>query len=184
MTRKILYVLLALFLFNGCQKLERSSPVAIEIDGIKVTVSEFEEAFKDSLYAKDDSPSSKKEFLDNFVTRKLILKQAEKQNLDKDPKFLKDVELFWQQSLLKLILDEKSRQVSLSLKVDDNEIKDYYETHKDSDFKDKELADVYGAIKWFLLKEKQQAAIEQWINGLKNEIKLKINYKLLGIGEE
>ncbi|MBL7131537.1 MAG: SurA N-terminal domain-containing protein [Candidatus Omnitrophica bacterium] len=183
MMKKILSILLVLFIFSGCGKIDKSSPVAIEIDKIKITVNEFEEAFKNSFYAKEDTPSSRKEFLDYFVTRKLILKEAEKQSLDKDQNFLKDVELFWEQSLLKRILDRKIKELSLNVKIDDREIRNYYRAHKADYFKDKELGDVYGEIKWLILKEKQREAIEEWTNSLRKDSKVKIEYELLKMGK-
>lgn len=136
--KRILSILLVLFIFSGCGKVNQSSPVAIEIDAIKITVNEFEEAFKNSFYAKEDTSSSRKEFLDNFIARKLILKEAESQGLDKDPMFLQGVELFWEQSLLKTILDRKIKELSLNVKIDEREIRKYYRAHKADYFKDKE----------------------------------------------
>lgn len=183
MVQKITTVLLILFLFAGCEKVNKSSPVAIDIDGIKIKANEFEQAFKNSFYAKEDTPSARREFLDNLITRKLILKEAQGQGLDKDPDFLKDVELFWEQSLLKTILERKIKQLSLNVKIDDKEIKNYYRSHKANYFKDKELEDVYGEIKWLILKEKQGMAITNWTDSLKRESKVKISYELLKIEE-
>jgi len=179
MTKKIILVLFILFLIYGCQRRQASSPVAINIDGIKITVDEFEEAFRNSSYARSNIPSARREFLENLITRRLLLREAEKEGLDKNADFLKDVELFWQQSLLKLMLDRKTRELSVNLKVEDKEITDYYLSHKDTDYMDKELEEVWGQIKWLLLREKQRRAIEDWVNSLKRNTRLKINYKLL-----
>jgi len=183
MIRKIFSTLLVLFILSGCGKVDKTSPAAIEISGIKVTVNEFERAFENSFYAKEDTPSARREFLDNLITRKLILKEAEKQGLGKDADFLKDVELFWEQSLLKTILDRKIKELSLNVKIDDKEIRNYYRTHNDY-FKDKELGDVYGEIKWLILKEKQREAIEGWTDALRKNSNVKIRYNLLNLEKE
>ena len=180
MLRRLLILSVLVFLAAGCGKVDRS-PVAIEIDGIKITVDEFEEMYRTSYYAKDNLPASRKAFLDNLLVTKLILREAERMDLDKDPVFLKEVEFFWQQSLLKLMLDVKSKEVSLDLRIDDREIRDYYELHKDTDFEGKALADVYGQIQWLLLRSKQRNTVQDWMNALEDRTEIKINYGLLDI---
>ena len=50
------------------------------------------------------------EFLKNMITQKLILLDAERRGLDRDPQFLKMIENFWQQSLLTFALQEKTKE--------------------------------------------------------------------------
>jgi len=168
-----------LLLLTGCAKTIDHSPVAIQIDGIHITVDEFEKAYRNSYYGKDNLPESRRSFLENLITTKLILREAERMRLDKDPSFLKDIEFFWQQSLLKLMLDVKAKELSLDLKIDDAEIRGYYDRHKDTDFKDKVLADVYGQIQWILLRTKQQDTVKDWLDSLKKKTDIHIDYGLL-----
>lgn len=59
---------------------------------------------------------SKEQFLDNLIEKKILLIEAQHQGLDKKPEFLKMIERFWEQSLLRSLLDEKSRQIRSSAK--------------------------------------------------------------------
>jgi len=181
MVRRFSFVLFLLFIFSGCQGVKQDSPVAIEIGKMKVTVAEFEEALKSSSFAKGSGPSAKREFLDNFITRKLILREAEREGLDKDPKFLKDVELFWQQSLLKLMLDKKIKELSLDSRVEDEEVRSYYQARRDTDFANRTLEEVYDQIKFLILWEKQRQSLSAWTDSLKKGSNVKIRYELLNI---
>ncbi|MDD5085402.1 MAG: SurA N-terminal domain-containing protein [Candidatus Omnitrophica bacterium] len=183
MNNRFFVLLFALFLLIGCGQAKKS-PVAVEIDNIKITVDDFEKEYANSPYSRTDSPTARKEFLDNLVMRRLILKEAEGQKLDKDPEFLKSVEFFWQQSLLKLILDKKMQELSPISKVGDQEVRDYYEARKESDFATRELADVYEEIRRYLIREKQQGAIKGWMDSLREKAKIKINYGLLNVSEK
>lgn len=181
MLRKFIIVL-AVLLVSGCQGTGRdSSPVVIDIEGIEITQDEFEQAFSRSAYAGQDSPEVRRAFLDNLVVRRLMLKEAEKRGLDRDPEFLKDVELFWQQSLLKLILDKKINE--LGVKVSEQEIKEYYLSHKNTLFKDKSLAQVKRQINRVLLIRKKKQAISEWADSLTEDSEVEIDYQLLGIEE-
>jgi len=179
MLNKIILTFLSVCLLYGCQASDKS-PTVINIGHSNITLHEFETAFNNSPYAVEDSKLSRKDFLDIYLVRIMILKQAEKTGMDKDPEFLKDVESFWQQSLIKMVLDKKIKEISAGLKVDDKEIEDYYKTHK-VEFVNQELAAVRDDIKWVLLNNKQKDAMASWVDSVKKSSKVDINYKLLNI---
>ncbi|OQX81415.1 MAG: hypothetical protein B6D56_02455 [Candidatus Omnitrophica bacterium 4484_70.1] len=179
--RKFLILMLVIFSLWGCGQ-KGKKKAAIKIGKIEVTAQEFEEAFNLSSFAQENS-SAKKEFLDTFISRKLILKEAEREGLDKDPEFLRDVQLFWEQSLLKLMLSRKMKSLSTHIKVGEDEIRRYYSMHKDKEFSHKPLVEVRDKIKWFLFNQKQKQALQDWINSLKRKTRIDIDYKALNITE-
>ncbi len=179
--RKFLILMLVIFSFWGCGQRDKEK-TAIKIGRIDVTAQEFEEAFNSSSAAQEN-PSARKEFLDTFISRKLILKEAEREGLDKDPEFLKDVQLFWEQSLLKLMLSRKMKELSMDIKVGEDEIRDYYSMHKDEEFSGKSLSEVHDKIKWLLFHQKQKQALQDWIDSLKKKTRIDVDYKALNITE-
>lgn len=175
-SRLLLFAIVILSSMSCASKEE----TAISIDGIKITKSEFERDFQKFNLSKPDTKEARKEFIDNIVNRKLILKEAETTNLDKDPAFLEDVQDFWEQSLLKLAVDKKAKQLFMNIKINDKEIEDFYNANKDK-FGDKSMADVYGEMRLILFKKKQQDAVTDWLDVLKKNANVKVNYKLLGL---
>ncbi len=180
MFKKILAFFLMVCFLCGCQ-CSPKPPAAIKIGNIIVTADGFERAFKGSPYAAEDTSDSRNQFLSNYITRLLILKEAEKTGLAKDPEFLRSVELFWQQSLIKLMLDKKIKEMSLNAKVTDKEIGDYYKERKETEFKESVLGQVYDKIKWAILNKKQTDAMDSWLSSLKNSSNIDINYDILKI---
>ena len=180
--KKVALLILLVFLTSAWAwpKKER---FVVEISGIEITSTKFETAFSSSQFA-EGGESAKKEFLDTFILRKLILKEAERLGLDKEPEFLKDIQLFWEQSLLKRTLAKKIKELSIQVSVDDKEIQSYYQAQKDKQFSEKDLPEVYGQIKWLLFRNKQDEAIRGWTNSLREKAKIKIDYKALGIRQE
>jgi peptidyl-prolyl cis-trans isomerase C len=177
--KKFIVIILCGLFFIGCSTKPKSLPV-VRVGDVSLTASEFEDLFKHSVYGIDDSAASRKDFLDNYIVRIVILKEAERLGLDKDPDFLKAVELFWQQALLKRVIERKTNELALNLKVEDREVKEYYEKHKE-DFKDRAFADVYAEIKWFLVRAKQRNLLTTWIDSLKKQTKIKVDYKAINI---
>lgn len=177
----IFIILLSLiFVAPGCKKIEQGRTV-VQIDNIKVSKAEFDAAFKMSPYAYQNTFDSRKKFMDNLISTKLILREAEKTGLDKDPEFLKGVEEFWQQALLKLTLNKKVGELTAQVAVGDNEIKEYYERYKQEKFPTDELPAVSENIKWLLIKEKQGRRIQEWIDSLRKKAKVRVNERLSGI---
>jgi len=168
-----------LFVGLGCAKKERP---AIRIGDIQFAAKEFDKAFNESKSASAGA-AERKEFLDTFISRKLILKEAERLGLDKDPKFLDSIQLFWEQSLLKLILAYKMKELAADIMIDDREIEEYYRSRKEENYANKELSEVYGLIKVLLYRQKQSEAVQAWADSLKEKTKIEIDYKLLGIEE-
>ena len=180
--KRVIFAVLAIFLLTGCGEVKKEK-AAIKIGDIEITAKEFDDAFKSSQFASQGD-ARRREFLDTFIARKLILKEAERLGLDKDPEFLQRIQLFWEQALLKLALAQKIKELSITVDVDDSEIKNFYERRKDKDYPDKELSEVYDQIKWLLFRAKQTQIIQDWSSDLRNKAKIKIDYKLLGIEED
>ena len=123
-------LLLCLIIFSGCEPKQEKDPTAITVNGIEIGINEFNEAYNSSLYTGSDAMVPKEEYLETLIQRRLLLAEAEKYGLDKEEKFLKSVEFFWQQSLLKLVIERQLRHISATIKVEEPEIKKYYEDNK------------------------------------------------------
>ena len=92
----------------GCAPRAPEKDVVAKINNYEITKDKFEAEFKDSIYGQVDTPEAREEFLNNLIERKLILQDAQRKGLDKQPEFLKRIEKFWEQSLLKVALDQKT----------------------------------------------------------------------------
>lgn len=174
---KFLLLSIIILLSINCAQKEEA---VISIGEIKITKTEFERDFTKFNLSKSDTKEARQEFLDNLINRKLILKEAETKGMDKEKSFLEDVQDFWEQSLLKIAVDKKAKELFLTIKIDDKEITDFYNTNKDK-FSGKTLEDVYPQIRLMLFKEKQTKSVEDWMDSLKTQANIKIDYKELGM---
>ena len=176
--KKFIVLALLVLLVSSCAEFKESEKPAIKIGKIKISSERFQQEFKLSGFAKE---VKKKDFLETFISRKLILLEAEKLGLDKDPEFLRDVQDFWEQSLLKLVIAKKIKELVADISINQEEVRSYYMKNKDKEFIDKEFVQIYDQVKGMLLRDKQQAAIGNWVNSLKNDAEVIVDYKLLGI---
>ena len=93
---------------------------------------------------------TKEEMLDDLIKKKIMLMEAQRQGLDKKPEFLKMVQRFWEQSLLRSLLDKKSKEILSSLKGPEEE-------------RNKKAAQM----------------MQEWVDSLEKNVKVKINKEAL-----
>ncbi len=171
--------LLFVLLLAGCG-VGPDSETAIYIDGLRFSPGEFKQAYKDARFAEYRGMGHR-EFLDSFITRKLILLEAEKAGLDKDPEFLRDVQRFWEQALLKAMLERKSGELARDMEVPAREVDNFYRAHKSRDFAGKNLEEVREQIRWMLFKRKQNNAVEEWVDSLRGKAVIRVDDKKLNL---
>jgi len=54
---------------------------------------------------------TKEQILNGIIQKKILLLEAQRRGLDRDPQFMKMVERFWEQSLLRSLLDMRSEEI-------------------------------------------------------------------------
>lgn len=177
--KKYIFLLLTAVLIFGCGRAPQEKNIVAKINNYEITREEFEQDFKGSSFGRVDTLESRKEFLNNLINQKLILQEAQRKNLDKDKNFLKMIERFWEQSLLKLAIDKKSKEVSGSTYVSDKEVEGVYQNMAREGTADKPYSQMYRQIKWELTKIKESKAMNEWIAGLHKKADIKINESLL-----
>lgn len=183
MTGKFTVFLLILFII-GCQKAPDEQKVLLRVNDYELTKAEFEEEFKGSIYSVNDTPQARKDFLNNCINQKLILQDAQASGLDKQKSFLKAIEKFWEQTLLKIALDKRSKDISGSVSVSDDIVKEAYDKMVEDGRTDKPYEQMREQIKWELIRLKETQMVNDWMEGLRKKAQIKINYELLQNGKE
>lgn len=177
--QKYAIVMLAALFILGCAAKPKEKIVLARVNNYEITQEEFQEEFKESAYARNETSESKKDFLNNLINRKLILQDAQQHGLDKEKSFLKMIERFWEQSLLKLAIEKKTKETTGSVLVTDGEIQDAYNKMFNEGKTVKTLSQMYQQIKWEITRQKQTQQLNEWINQLHKKADIKIDYNLL-----
>jgi uncharacterized protein YjbJ (UPF0337 family) len=131
------------------------------------------------MYSSDDTLEARREFLANLIDRKLILQEAQAKGLDKEQGFLRMIEKFWEQSLLKISLDKKTKEVYGSISVSDKEIHGLYDKMLDEGKIDKPYEQARDQLRQEIAKFKESQAINEWIAQLHRDAQIKINEEFL-----
>lgn len=179
MSRFLIFALLVSLGILGCSGSQKETYVLAKVNSYEIGSKEFNELFKESPYVKTDTTESKMAFLSQLIDKKLILQDAQRNGLDKDPDFLRAIERFWEQSLLKLALEKKSKEIAGLPKVTDKSIEEAYQKMVKEGKTSKPYAAMYQQIKWEVTKLKESQAFNDWLEALRRGSEISINYDLL-----
>jgi len=179
MKKYILFFTVLVFVMGCGRSASQEKPLLAKIGNYELRLDEFEQEFKESSYARSDSLEARNDFLNSLVDRKLILQDAQGKGLDKEKNFLKMIERFWEQSLLKLALDEKTKEISGTVSVSDKEIEERYQMMFQAGQTDKPYEEMREQVKAEIKRAKGSKAINDWITELRKNAKVIVNYHLL-----
>ena len=95
MRNSLLIIILTIFILYGCgrnfsEKGEDSQVVA-KINNYELSVTDFKNEIDPTLankYLSEDSKEAKRELLDDVITKKILLQEAQRENFDKDKAFM------------------------------------------------------------------------------------------------
>jgi peptidyl-prolyl cis-trans isomerase C len=136
--KKLAILLLLLLPLFACGKKQEGKAVAT-IDGEKITVQEFNaELDKIPMNMKMlvASQSGKKDFLDRLVVKRLLLKEAKKDKIEKEKEFQDRLSDIREQLIIETLLKKK---VTAESQFKDEELQKFYEAHKEEFKKDREI---------------------------------------------
>lgn len=133
--RKVVVLILIvplLFAFVACAKKEGEKGVYLaKVGNVKITQADIEREIKNlpdfaqKIFA---GIGGKERFLNELVKKELLYQEALKKGLDKNTEYLKKVEDFKKITLIGQLLE---KEIESKAKVADQDVKDYYEKHKE-----------------------------------------------------
>jgi peptidyl-prolyl cis-trans isomerase C len=183
---------------TGCNK-GSDSTVLARVNRTKITAADFKRQLEDlqpqMQQAVVSDPKARKEFLEDLIGIEVVLQEARRQGLDKDPEFKKRQEML-KKELEKRIQDDARNELFNGLlkkeladklsKVTpptDQEVRDYYnkniEKMRTPDGTKLSFKDVQPQLKQRMLAEKQRDLYLEYAKGLKAKAKVTVDEKAL-----
>lgn len=120
----ILAILLAitgatLFFIWPSRQVEKKD-VLVTINGHNISRSDIQD---DGLLVSPHE--SDKDLIDSVITKELLINEAQRQNIDKEPGFRKELKDYYEQSLIKILMEREN--ASIKVTVTNQEISNYLE---------------------------------------------------------
>lgn len=180
-------ILVVGLLFSGCESNSEApgsgdSQVVARINNYELTVKDFKNEAGRTLsekYLLSDPIRAKEELLEEIVIKKVLIEEAQKQNFDKNDIFMKEIEKYWEQALLKLLIKKKTEEFSRKIVVSPNEIKIEYERMLKDGIVVGSFEETAPHIEDNIRRGKIQKALDKWITDSKKSASIKINKDIL-----
>jgi hypothetical protein len=93
---------------SGCAKKLPPSPTVAIINNYELTVDDFKEELKNLPH---DVSVDKQAILEAMIKKELLLQEAQNENLDKNREFMKTIESYWEEALLKRLIEKKTAEI-------------------------------------------------------------------------
>lgn len=128
--RKFLPVLFAVLAFApGCSKPVSQGDAIAVVNGTPIGQEEFKKEL--SLRSLQDpsfkiTPQALEDQLNLLVNRKLLIEEALDRKLAEDDRFKSSIKIFWEQTLIRLLMDHLSKEFEQSAFASEEEINSYY----------------------------------------------------------
>jgi hypothetical protein len=112
----------------GCgSKVPQDKKIVAKINNYVLTAEDFKGAAKDMMsdkYLSETPEKAKERLLEEIIIKNILVQEAQAQNFDKDRAFMREIEGYWEQALLKLLIKKKIEEFSSKVTVSGGEAKD------------------------------------------------------------
>jgi hypothetical protein len=184
---KSLYCYIAIFviiLLSGCSSEDSSArsgdtEVLVKINNSIITLEEFNELIKfeaDVDPELDLTAESRNRFLEYLIRKELMIQEASRLKLNRKKVFIRTIERYWESTLIRNLLDQKTKEFKRKILITEDDIKTYYSTNK-SRF-DHPLEVVRDEIRSILESKELEKQLEQWTMNLRKSAKIEIKINM------
>ena len=114
MNRFFILILVALMVstaLTGCVSKKETGPIVARVNEYKMTADDLKEDIENSPYSADEKKDIN-EFLDLSIRKQVLIQEAQKLGLDRQRPFMKTIERYWEQTLIREILKKKMQEIS------------------------------------------------------------------------
>lgn len=118
----IIFILLGLSAIIGYElrsKNDSLKETALIINERVITTDEFNRLYSSRAYHIKD----KSDFINSLITKELLIQESQKKGIDKEESFRRSIQNFYEQSLIKLLMDRKF--ATLNIAISDDELNKY-----------------------------------------------------------
>jgi hypothetical protein len=156
--------------------------ILAKINDYALTLNEFNTQLKEELeYDKDFklNHGARKTFLDQIITKELLIQEAKRRELDRKDKFIRAIERYWEATLIRDLMALEGQAIEKRTVVSQEEIKARYDAMLKSDPNLPPVASLQDQIAQEILNDKKQRSLEEWIGRLKTQAKISVNERLI-----
>ena len=156
--------------------------ILAKINEYTLTLNEFNTLLKEELEYNAEfklDQDAKRAFLDQIITKELLIQEAKRRQLDRKDKFVRSIERYWESTLIRDLMAMEGQAIEKRTVVSQEEIETRYDELHQSSPNPPQLTALRDQITQQILEEKKRHSLEDWIGRLKSKAQIKVDEKLL-----
>jgi len=168
-------------ILSGCGQEPPEEKILAKINDYHLTLNEFEQQLAGDIEMEPDfklTPESKKKFLDQLIRKELLIQEAMRLKLDRREQFIRAIERYWQQTLIRDLIEMKGAEISKRVVISEADIEARYKSMKAANANLPPLEEVRDEIVAQLKEEQKTQKLKEWIEALKNNATIEINKEM------
>jgi hypothetical protein len=176
--------IITLFLFiPGCSRENHNrGKVVASVNKEQISLEDFQREL--ALRSKQNphykvTPEAVSEQLNTVIDRRLMVQEAMKRGLASNEDFIRTIQSFWEQTLIRELIEAKNHEWEGRLFVTEQEIHDYYNGIRKDRNDMPPLDKLYDQIKIDMLEEKKTNALDEWLTGVREKAAIDIDNELI-----
>jgi len=185
MRKHFLYLLvsaLSFYLLSCASENTEKHKILASINDCNLTLDEFQYQLAAELELDEDfklTKEAKKVFLEGLIKKELLIQEAKRLELDREEKFVRAIERYWESTLIRDLMEMKGKEISKRILISQEEIDACYRDLKKSDETLPPLSELQEKITEDLKEKKKTRMLKEWITDLIKNAKIQINEELL-----
>jgi hypothetical protein len=177
----VLFLLLSLL---GCseEKPLEDSKILARINEYHLTLDEFQNQLAAELELDKDfklTEEAKREFLEGLIRKEVLIQEAKRLKLDRKEKFVRAIERYWESTLIRDLMDLKSKEIAKKIFVSQEEIETRYKEMQATEEEIPPLEEIQERIINEMKEKKKIRMLKEWISDLRSDAKIEIDQALL-----
>ncbi|OGR24474.1 MAG: hypothetical protein A2277_08000 [Desulfobacterales bacterium RIFOXYA12_FULL_46_15] len=150
--------------------------IVLKINDSTITLPEFNEMLRFSANADPEleiTKESRNDFIQYLIRRQMMIQEAARLKLDREKEFVMTIQTYWESTLIRNLMDLKTRELKQHVLVTDDEISGYFEENKERF--NTLTEDVKEQIRTVLASKKVEDKLEQWALDLQKKADIHID---------
>ncbi len=178
------FILLSLCtcLLSCTQEKAEDGKTLARINDYNLSLDTFQREMAAELEMDEDfklTDDAKKDFLERLIRKELLIQEAKRLKLDREERFVRAIERYWESTLIKNLMELKAKDISKKTYISENEIQKRYNMMKGSKEAFPPIEELHERIRKQLLDKKKSRVLKEWVDALRRDADIKINKELL-----
>lgn len=159
----------------------KDDQVVAKINDYELTLAKFHRTLTAELELEKQfklTSETKRDFIEKLIRKELLIQEAKKLGLDRTREFAETITRYWESTLIRSLMELKSREIKEKTFISEEEIYIRYEEMKESIEDIPPIVELHDDIRQVLSDEKMKLKLMEWIETLRKNATVEIDEEL------